>query len=145
MDKQRFRGGHHELHPICYGPYTIIERIGENAYRLDLPSQLGIHDVLNVNNLKLYVPSLLDEEVTITHPVDNIPDFQLPLLKDTILDTKCCMTRNTQYISFLIGRRGQTPTQAKWMTKDALQRTLPQLWAKAGAATELNQGGIGPP
>ena len=59
-----------------------------NAYRLDLPSQLAIHDVLNVNNLKLFEPPLLEESITIHHPVDNIPDFQPPLLKDTILDFK---------------------------------------------------------
>jgi len=72
MDKHHFRGGHHKLHPLRYGPYTIIERISENAYRLDLPPQLGIHAVINVNKLKLYVLLLLDGEVTITRRVDNI-------------------------------------------------------------------------
>ena len=37
--------------------------------------QLRIHDVINVNQLKLFEPPLLEEVVTINHPTDNIPDF----------------------------------------------------------------------
>ena len=79
---------------IQYCSYTILERIGENAYRLDMPPEMGIHNVINVNHLKLFDPSLLEEPVTITHLVDNIPDFQLPLAKDTILDTRSRSTRH---------------------------------------------------
>ena len=87
LDKKHFKGHHHNLLPIIYGLHTILDKIGENAYRLDLPPQLGIHNVINVNHLKLFEPSLLEELFTITHPMDNIPDFQIPLAKDTILDT----------------------------------------------------------
>jgi hypothetical protein len=87
LDKKHFKGHHHELLPIRYGLDTILEKIGENAYRFNLPPQLGIHNVINVNHLKLFEPSLLEELVIFTHPVDNISDFQLPLAKDTILDT----------------------------------------------------------
>jgi hypothetical protein len=86
LDKKRFKGHHHKILPIRYGPYTILEKVGENAYRLDLPPQLGIHNVIKVNHLNLFEPSLLEEPVTITNLVENIPDFQLPLAKDTILD-----------------------------------------------------------
>jgi hypothetical protein len=37
LDKKCFKGQHHKLLPIKYGSYTILEKIGENAYRLDLP------------------------------------------------------------------------------------------------------------
>ena len=94
LDKKRFKGHHHKLLPIRYGSYTILDKIGENAYRLDLPPQLGIHNVINVNHLKLFEPSLLEEPITITHLVENIPNFQLPLAKDTILDTQSHSTRH---------------------------------------------------
>ena len=109
LAKNRFKGHHHKLHPLRYGPYTVLECIGENAYRLDLPTQLGIHDVLNVNNLKLFEPPLLDEAVTVHHPVDNIPYFQPPLLSDQILDSHIRTTRKQQYISYLVGRKGHPP------------------------------------
>jgi hypothetical protein len=37
------------------GPYSIVEAIGPNAFRLDLPSTVGIHDVVNASQLKPYV------------------------------------------------------------------------------------------
>ena len=81
LDKKRFKGNHHKLLHIRYGLYTVLDKIGENAYRLDLPPQLGIHNVINVNHLKNFEPSLMEEPVTINHVVDNIPDFQIPLIQ----------------------------------------------------------------
>ncbi|KAD6794687.1 hypothetical protein E3N88_05583 [Mikania micrantha] len=50
------------------GPFTILERIGMVAYRLELPSELSnIHDVFHVSNLK---KCLLDESLVI--PLDEI-------------------------------------------------------------------------
>jgi hypothetical protein len=94
LDKKHFKGHHQKLLPMRYGLYTILDNIGENACMLDLPPQLGIHNVINVNHLKLFDPSLLEEPVTITYPMDNIPNFQLPLAKETILDTR---SRSTRY------------------------------------------------
>jgi hypothetical protein len=76
--------------------------------------------VINVNNWKLFEPPLLEEPVKITHPVDNIPDFQPPVAQDTILESRTRSTRNKDHTSYLVVRQGQTPTQAKWMTSAAL-------------------------
>jgi hypothetical protein len=144
LDKQPFKGQHHKLHPLRYGPYTVLECIGENAYHLDLPSQLDIHDVLNVNNLKLFEPPLLEEAVTVHHPVDNIPYFQPPLLADTILDSKTRTTRQQKYLSYLVGRKGHTPAQAKWMSAEALKRTFLICWWKKGCfGSNLNREELG--
>ena len=143
LAKNRFKGHHHKLHPLRYGPYTVLECIGENAYRLDLPTQLGIHDVLNVNNLKLFEPPLLDEAVTVHHPVDNIPDFQPPLLSDQILDSHIRTTRKQQYISYLVGRKGHPPAQAKWMSAETLKRKFPHLLTEAGTLPDLNREELG--
>lgn len=69
-----------------------MEIIGEKSYHLDFPPQLGIHDVLNMNNIKLFDPRLLEEPTTVQHPVDNIVDLQPPLLADTIPDSITCTT-----------------------------------------------------
>jgi hypothetical protein len=139
LDKKHFKGHHHKLLSIRYGPYTILDKIGENAYRLDLPPQLGIHNVINVNHLKLFEPSLLEEPVTITHPVDNIPDFQLPFAKDTILDTRSCSTRHQTYTIYLLARQGQTTAQAKWITTDVLHNKFLHLLMEARMLPDLNR------
>jgi hypothetical protein len=52
------RGLHHfnvrgKLAPRFIGPFKILEKKGEVAYQLKLPSQLSdVHDVFNVSQLK---------------------------------------------------------------------------------------------
>ena len=49
------RGG--KLSPRYIGPFDILERIGDVAYRLALPPQLSsIHDVFHVSMLRRYEP-----------------------------------------------------------------------------------------
>jgi hypothetical protein len=43
---------HHKLATKYYGPYTMIEKIGEADYKLNLPSSLTIHLVFHVSQLK---------------------------------------------------------------------------------------------
>jgi hypothetical protein len=143
LDKKCFKGHHHKLLPIRYGLYTILDKIRENAYRLDMPPQLGVHNFINVNNLKLFEPSLLEEPIIITHLVDNIPNFQLPMAKDTILDTRSRSTRHQTYTSYLVARQGQTPTQGKWITTDVLHNKFLHLLMEAETLLDLNREELG--
>ena len=46
-----------KLSPRFIGPFEILERIGEVAYRLALPPQLsGVHDMFHVSMLRKYEP-----------------------------------------------------------------------------------------
>ena len=53
-------GKKEKLSPRYISPYVILERVGELAYRLDLPSKLSqLHNVFHIYMLKKYVPSSL--------------------------------------------------------------------------------------
>jgi hypothetical protein len=43
---------HHKLLFKYYGPFSILERVGEAAYRLQFPPTSRIHPVLHVSQLK---------------------------------------------------------------------------------------------
>ena len=43
-------------------PLRYLKKMGYNAYRLTLPPHMLIYSVVNVENLKLYEPSMLDQE-----------------------------------------------------------------------------------
>ena len=60
-----------KIKPIHYVPFKIIQKVGNNAFQLDLPSYMKIYSVVNVENLCLYEPPLIDDQGS---------DVQLPLL-----------------------------------------------------------------
>ena len=51
-----------KLMPLRYGPFEIIEQVNENAFRLKLPRYMNIISMVNMENLKLFKPSMVDEE-----------------------------------------------------------------------------------
>lgn len=45
-----------KLYPRFLGPFTIIQKINDVAYKLQLPTHMTIHPVFHVNLLKAYIP-----------------------------------------------------------------------------------------
>jgi hypothetical protein len=43
-------------------PFEVLEKVGDNAYKLNLPPYTHIYSVLNVENLNLYEHFVIDEE-----------------------------------------------------------------------------------
>ena len=43
--------GAERLQPHFYGPYKIIQKVGEVAYELELPLESKIHNVFHVSNI----------------------------------------------------------------------------------------------
>jgi hypothetical protein len=48
INKDRLQGEGKKLKPISYGPFKILEKIGSNAFWLDLPPYMQIYSIVNV-------------------------------------------------------------------------------------------------
>ena len=55
MRKERFPAQRKtKLHPRGDGPFQVVARIGDNAYKLDLPGEYGVSATFNVSDLSLF-------------------------------------------------------------------------------------------
>ena len=96
IGKERMKGEGKKLNPIRYGPFTILEKIGTNAFHLELPPYMQIYSVVNVENLKLYEPPMImDERENVSLPsVDEFaPEYMDELKEDVILDRRTRTSR----------------------------------------------------
>ncbi|KND54475.1 hypothetical protein BSCH_01514c [Candidatus Paraburkholderia schumanniana] len=55
MRKERFPAQRRsKLSPRGDGPFQVLEKVNDNAYRLELPSEYGVHATFNVADLSLF-------------------------------------------------------------------------------------------
>ena len=71
------------LSPKYFGPYKIIDRCGEVAYKLAIPSSSQIHPVFHVSQLKILVGNVS----TTVHLPPVLPDV-FEKLPEKILERK---------------------------------------------------------
>ncbi|KAL5779038.1 hypothetical protein ACOSQ2_009775 [Xanthoceras sorbifolium] len=76
-----------KLSPRFYGPFKILARIGEVAYRLELPTSSQIHDVFYVSLLKRHIGST-------TQVLPQLP----PVTEDSVLLSQPESILNTKVI-----------------------------------------------
>ena len=91
------------MKPIRYGPFKILDKIGENDFHLDLPAYMQIYSVVNVENLRLYEPSLIEdpeEQGQLPSIEDLLPEYLIKLQEDTVLDRRIRNSRrgNIEYL-----------------------------------------------
>jgi len=117
-----------KLAPRYIGPFKVLEKKGEVAYRLELPPSLsGVHDVFHVSQLKkcLRVPEEqapledlnVQEDLTYTeHPVK-------------ILETSERITRNKRIKMCRVQWSHHTEKEATWEREDKMKEAYPNLFA----------------
>ncbi|XP_042441327.1 uncharacterized protein LOC122026664 [Zingiber officinale] len=118
-----------KLAPRYIGPFQILERIGEVAYRLVLPPSLtGVHDVFHVSMLRRYVPHpshiLTDVSVVLQ------PDISYEEIPVQILDRKERRLRNKTIRLVKVGWRHHSDEEATWESEDRMRASYPHLFTE---------------
>lgn len=116
-----------KLSPHYYGPFSITERIGAIAYRLDLPPTSMIHPVFHVSQLKQHLDCHVDPLPQLP-PVDGTSVIRPEL--DVIL-ARCMVKLADRAVSELLVKwHGQAADNATWERYAQLFHDFPHLVGK---------------
>ncbi|KAM1013748.1 hypothetical protein ACFX2C_043829 [Malus domestica] len=116
-----------KLSPRYIGPYEITERIGEVAYRLELPLELSkVDNVFHVSMLQHYVSD--PSHVIPPQPLEINPDLTYDEEPVTILDWKDKVLRNKTVSLVKVLWRNHLVEEATWETADGMREMYPRLF-----------------
>ncbi|KAJ1292412.1 hypothetical protein BS78_02G389500 [Paspalum vaginatum] len=118
-----------------YGPFTVLERIGQVAYRLDLPADAKIHPVAHVSQLKLHIaPDIAVEPNLSTVCTDPFKS----MVHEAVLDGKRAPQGNSVVAQVLIRWTGLPDSMATWEEEVDAHRRYPHApaWGHTGSQGE---------
>lgn len=92
------------------GPYRVIERIGQNAYRLDLPDTMRIHNVFNVSLLEKFVPNVHPERMAPPPRMEVVEEQEPQYEVESILDSRMKRGR----LQYLVHWKGYSSDDDCW-------------------------------
>ncbi|KAL6557606.1 hypothetical protein OROMI_017956 [Orobanche minor] len=120
-------GPRSKLRPRYIGPFEILERIGELAYRLALPPELSaVHNVFHVSLLRKYVH---DPSHVINYTaVEMNKDLTYEEQPELILDRSVRQLRNKEKVFVKIQWRNHSKDEATWEREEKLQARYPNFF-----------------
>ncbi|XP_070009484.1 uncharacterized protein, partial [Nicotiana sylvestris] len=113
-----------KLSPRFIGPFDILDRVGEVAYRLALPPSLSaVHPVFHVSMLRKYRgdPSHVLDFSTVQLDKD-LSYEEEPV---SILDRQVRQLRSKSFPSVRVQWRGQPPEASTWESESDMQSRYP--------------------
>ena len=103
--------GSEKLKPRFYGPYKVIQKVGEVAYQLELPMGSKIHNVFHVSYLKKVIRQHISVSDTLP-PLDD--EGQLVLISHRILRTRERRLRSITIKEYLVQWKDFPSEEATW-------------------------------
>src|SRR5262249_6146779 len=120
-----------KLSPRYIGPFEVLERVGELAYRITLPPNLsGVHNVFHVSVLRKHVPD--PDRVVELEPLqlkENLT-YEEHLVK--ILDRKVQKLRSKEIKYVKVLWRNHSREEATWEAEDEMRSKYPSLFEDSG-------------
>ena len=116
-----------KLRPRFVSPFKIIQRIGKQAYRLELPEDLaGIHDVFHVSYLRKCL-SIYDETVPLSEvKLDN--KLRYVEEPEEIVNGRTTKLRNKEVELVLVKWKHHRGPNYTWENKNEIKAKYPHLF-----------------
>ncbi|XP_075111798.1 uncharacterized protein LOC142181974 [Nicotiana tabacum] len=116
-----------KLSPRYFGPYRVTQRIGQVAYRLELPPEMSfVHPVFHVSMLKKVVgnPSTIVpiEAIKVN---EELSYEEIPV---AILDRQVHKLRNKEVASVKVLWQSQQVEEATWEAESEMKEKYPHLF-----------------
>ncbi|XP_073024282.1 uncharacterized protein [Primulina eburnea] len=116
-----------KLSPRFIGPFEILDRIGERAYRLALPPDLDkVNNVFHVSMLRKYVSNPI--HVLRHEPLDLMPNLSYHERPVQILDRKVKVLRNKEIEIVKVLWSNHIIEEATWEPEEEMKQRYPELF-----------------
>lgn len=117
-----FRGAL-KLQNKYYGPFLIIQKIGNSAYKLQFPAHVQMHPVFHVSQLKkhLGLKSIPSPDLPMVHS-----DGTLKTEPALVLEVRQIPRKNVPVVQWLIQWENLSPEDATWEDADFIKYTFPK-------------------
>lgn len=106
-----------------YGPFQVLEKIGNVAYKLRLPAHSKIHPVFHVSLLKKHVGAT--PIVAAELPEFNEADY-CPLTPEAVLQRRLIQRQDHPVTQWLIRWHGLDSDQASWEDQTFIEQQFPE-------------------
>ena len=120
-----------KLSPRFIGPFEILRRVADMAYKLALPPSLSaVHPVFHVSMLRKYIP---DESYVISlDSVELGPDLTFEEDPIAILDRQIRKLRTKEIASVKVQWKHRSVGEATWETESDMRARYTQLFEASG-------------
>ena len=118
-----------KLSPRFIGPFEILEKVGEVAYKLALPPSLAdVHNTFHVSMLKKYIQN--PSHVLSYESLELSPELSYEEYPIEILDREEKLLRNKKIPLVKVLWRNHLVEEATWEREDMMKLQYPTLFSK---------------
>ncbi|KAL3533198.1 hypothetical protein ACH5RR_006719 [Cinchona calisaya] len=130
------KGIYKKLHSRSAGPFKILKKISSNAYILELPEDMGISNIFNIEGLTSYIQRLID-------PRKNFPSTYYSLARELydVPDHQLVSTRSGGYQKHLIHWKGHPRNNCTWITDAEFRQIDPDFYESVNNISFSNVAG----
>ncbi|XP_069151952.1 uncharacterized protein [Solanum lycopersicum] len=120
-----------KLSPRFIGPFEILSRVVEVAYKFVLPPSLSaVHPIFHISMLRKYIPD--ESHVISLDSVELGPDLTFEEEPIAIFDKQVRKLRTKEVASVKVHWTHRTVGEATWETESYMRARYPQLFEASG-------------